>query len=150
MQHIKKAWGVVKIRVLSMMLAGLLPMSAQATELVHTPINPVFGGSPLNGAVLLNNAQAENKKKDPDELNAAAQAKNNALQDFNDTLQRSILNRLASAATSNILGTNGQLIPGTVETGDFRISITDLGGGVLKITTTDKTTGGSTSFQVGQ
>ena len=129
---------------------GLLPACARATELVHVPVNPVFGGSALNGSVLLNNAQAENRKKDPDAATAAALAKNSSLQDFNDTLQRSILSRLASAATSDILGNTGQLTPGTIETGDFHITIVDIGGGVLKVTTTDKVTGDSTSFQVGK
>jgi curli production assembly/transport component CsgF len=43
----------------------------------------------------------------------------------------------------------GKLKPGTVETGNFRIDIVDAGGGVLVITTTDKVTGATTSFQVG-
>jgi curli production assembly/transport component CsgF len=47
------------------------------------------------------------------------------------------------------MGPNGGLQPGTVETGNFRITIVDSGGGVLTITTTDKVTGASTSFQVG-
>jgi curli production assembly/transport component CsgF len=143
-------------RLIRSIALGLTPVffaaitpGIHATELVHVPMNPVFGGNPLNGPVLLNNAQAENKKTDPAAA-AAAATKTSALQDFNDTLQRSILGRLASAATSNIVGTNGQLVPGTVETGDFRISIVDVGGGLLKITTTDKTTGASTQFQVGQ
>ena len=29
-----------------------------ATEIVYTPINPSFGGNPLNGTWLLNNAQS--------------------------------------------------------------------------------------------
>ena len=41
----------------------LLCAAANATELVYTPINPSFGGSPLNGAWLLGNAQAQNSKR---------------------------------------------------------------------------------------
>ena len=40
--------------------------AAQATELVYTPVNPAFGGNPLNGTWLLNNAQAQNDYDDPD------------------------------------------------------------------------------------
>ena len=48
-------------------LTGLLLSSGlSATELVYTPVNPSFGGSPLNGAWLLGSAQAQNDKKDPD------------------------------------------------------------------------------------
>lgn len=120
--------------------------TASATELVYTPVNPHFGGSPLNGSVLLNAAQAQNKTKDPD---SALNKPDSALQQFNESLQRSVLGRLAAAATSNILGPNGQLIPGTVETGDFLITISDTGNGTLRVVTTDKLSGASTSFEVG-
>lgn len=119
-----------------------------STELVYTPVNPSFGGSPLNGSTLLSAAQAQNKTKDPDA--DLGKDKQTPLQQFNESLQRSVLGRLAAAATSNILGPNGQLIPGTVETGDFVITISDVGGGVLNVVTTDKTTGASTSFEVGK
>jgi curli production assembly/transport component CsgF len=121
---------------------------AHATELVYVPVNPNFGGSPLNGAALLNAAQAQNRSKDPD-ANLGSD-KQSALEQFNESLQRSVLGRLASAATSSILGPNGQLVPGTVETGDFVITISDTGGGSLRVVTTDKITGSSTSFEVGQ
>jgi curli production assembly/transport component CsgF len=37
---------------------GLLG-SASASEMVYHPVNPTFGGSPLNGAALLSQAQAQ-------------------------------------------------------------------------------------------
>jgi curli production assembly/transport component CsgF len=123
---------------------------ASAGELVYTPVNPSFGGSALNGSVLLNAAQAQNKTKDPDAPTAAKSTQQSALQQFNDILERSVLSRLASAATSNIIGPNGQLVPGTIDTGNFTIQISDLGGGLLQVTTTDRVTGAATSFQVGQ
>lgn len=123
---------------------------AFSSELVYTPVNPAFGGSPLNGAVLLNAAQAQNKTKDPDSVQPSSPGQSSSLQQFNDLLERSILNRLAAAATGNIVGANGQLVPGTIETNNFTIAITDLGGGVLQITTTDNVSGAVTSFQVGQ
>ena len=74
------------------------------------------------------------------------------LQTFNDNLERAILGQLASSASQKLIGggANGGLMPGTVETGNFTIRISDLGGGALQVTTTDKVTGVSTSFQVGQ
>ncbi len=128
------------------LLIGLIPLAAGATELVYTPVNPSFGGSPLNGQPLLNSAQATNKHKEP----VTPLSQKTSLQQFNEMLERSVLSQLASAATSNVLGPAGKLTPGTVETGNFRIVITDLGGGILQITTIDKVTGASTSFQVGQ
>ncbi|WP_292931381.1 curli assembly protein CsgF [Noviherbaspirillum sp.] len=136
----------------SMLLASMLLTvgCAQAGELVYTPVNPSFGGSPLNGSVLLNSAQAQNKTKDPDAPPPPKSTQQDSLQQFNDILERSVLSRLASAATSNIIGPNGQLVPGTINTGNFSIEISDLGGGLLQVTTTDRVTGATTSFQVGQ
>jgi curli production assembly/transport component CsgF len=61
-----------------------------------------------------------------------------------------MLSRISSAVTSSIISDTGSLIPGTVETTDFIITISDLGGGILQITTTDKISGESTSFQISQ
>jgi len=131
--------------------AALAGPPACATELVYFPLNPSFGGSPLNGPVLLNSALATNKHTDPDaddELYGNSQQ--SPLQIFQDTLERSILGRLAASATSRIVGEDGKLIPGNLETDNFTINIVDIGGGLLSITTIDKVTGGSTTFQVGQ
>ncbi|MDB5885557.1 MAG: curli assembly protein CsgF [Polaromonas sp.] len=117
-----------------------------ASELVYAPVNPSFGGSPLNGPVLLNAAQAQSRYQEPE----SALLQKTGLQDFNDLLERSILSQLASAATASVLGSNGRLTPGTVDTGNFRINILDLGAGALRITTTDTLTGQTTSFQVAQ
>jgi len=126
--------------------------TASATEMVYTPINPSFGGNPNNGVVLLNNASATNKHKDPaSSLTSNSLLQKTPLQTFNDNLERAILGQLASSASQKLLGgTGGGLTPGTVETGNFTIRISDLGGGALQVTTTDKVTGVSTSFQVGQ
>ena len=121
---------------------------ASATEMVYTPVNPMFGGNPNNGPVLLNTANAQNNRKENSSANSYTAS--TPLQQFNDTLQRSILSQVASAATSKVMGSSGQLVPGVVETGNFRISIVDVGGGMLQITTTDKLSGAMTSFQVSQ
>jgi curli production assembly/transport component CsgF len=135
---------------LQVLLLAMHMTQLSATELVYYPVNPSFGGNPINGSVLLNSAQVTNKHKDP-EANAANQAaQKTPLQQFNDMLERSILSQLAAAASSKISGSGGKLLPGSVETGNFRIDIADLGGGLLLVTTTDRATGASTSFQVGQ
>ena len=134
-------------------LAALLCMGmekAQATELVYTPVNPNFGGSPLNGAALLNAAQAQNKHKDPESAQSMLNTPKSALDQFNETLERAVLNRLASAALGDIVGPNGELIEGQIETQNFVIDITDLSNGFLEVITTDKATGVSTSFQIEQ
>jgi curli production assembly/transport component CsgF len=124
---------------------------SMATELVYVPVNPSFGGNPNNGIVLLNSANATNKHKDPAAVSSAGITQKTALQSFNETLERAILGQLASAAAQKLGGgVTGGLAPGVVETGNFIIKIADLGGGKLLVTTTDKTTGAVTSFEVSQ
>lgn len=118
----------------------------QATELIYTPINPSFGGSPLNGAVLLNSANAQNHFREPS--SGSASQTQSALDLFNLRLQSMVLDRLATSMTGSVFDSNGHLIPGTINTTNFSISIVDIGNGMLRITTTDKSTGASTSFEI--
>jgi len=136
-------------RLVCVVLAGLLARQASAGELVYVPVNPLFGGHPLNGQNLLGLAQVTNKHQEPQPERLDQFGKSSPLQQFAETLERSILSQLSSAAVSRVMGPNGALQPGTVETGNFLITIVDAGGGMLTITTTDKATGASTSFQVG-
>jgi curli production assembly/transport component CsgF len=127
--------------------AVLTAGGAQATELVYTPVNPVFGGNPLNGQVLLNNAQAQNNKKDPD---AALGSQRSPLQQFNETLQRVILSSLASTVAGKFVTQDGQIVPGSFKSGNFEINIVALPGDLLQITTSDTTTGQTTVFTLDQ
>jgi curli production assembly/transport component CsgF len=122
---------------------------AKATELVYVPVNPAFGGNPMNGQALLGVAQATNRHKDPAADRFSGFEKQTPLDQFSDMLERAVLGQLSAAAMSGVVGQNGKLQPGSVETGNFRITIVDAGGGRLVITTTDKVTGQSTSFEVG-
>ena len=124
--------------------------SVFAGELVYAPVNPSFGGSPLNGSFLLNSAQSQDKHTDTSQSSGASSQQLSPLQQFQKQLQSAILNRIAAAVSGSIVGTNGQLQPGTVETADFIINIISLGGGLLRIVTTDKATGQSTIFDVTQ
>jgi curli production assembly/transport component CsgF len=40
-------------------LAGVASVPAVASEIVYHPVNPTFGGNPLNGSALLSQAQAQ-------------------------------------------------------------------------------------------
>lgn len=127
----------------------LLVNTVLATEIVYTPVNPSFGGNPLNGNYLLSNASAQDDNKKSGSRGSADLRTNlSDLDQFNELLQRAILNRIASTVTGSLVDENGNLIPGTVQTEDFTITIVDVGGGILEITTTDITTGQSTIFQV--
>ncbi|MDB5960830.1 MAG: curli assembly protein CsgF [Massilia sp.] len=121
---------------------------AGATELVYVPVNPNFGGAPNNAAGLLAGASAVNKHGA--QTPGGSLLNQTPLQQFNQTLERMVLGQLASSATSKLMGQDGKLAPGTFTTENFVITVTDLGGGVLRVTTTEKGTGTVTSFEVGQ
>jgi curli production assembly/transport component CsgF len=133
------------LRLVPALLISLLSLSAAATPLVYTPVNPNFGGNPLNGPQLLNEATAQNKHgaPSPPPLTTAQQLNN-----FANTLQNAILSRVSSALLNNIISAGGTLVPGTVETANYIITVVDKGNGTVEVTTTDKQTGQSTTFDV--
>ena len=75
--------------------------AAQATELVYTPVNPAFGGNPLNGTWLLNNAQAQNDYDDPDlKDRASAFTGTTALERFSNQLESRMLSQLLTTSVT--------------------------------------------------
>ena len=131
--------GMLVMMTLSFQAAG-------ASELVYVPINPSFGGNPNNGPVLLSDAQAQNG------FTAPKAAPLTPLQRFNNSLQQAILNQLATEIKNTIFGTtngNGATItPGTYDAGNYNVSIVQNADGSLTITTTDKTSGATATFDV--
>jgi len=144
-------WNRITLRIPPAIVCGLALWAggAGATELVYVPVNPNFGGSPNNAPGLLAVASATNKHGLQSGLGSSS-LNQTPLQQFNQTLERMVLSQLASSATSKLLGQDGKLIPGTFTTENFIITVTDLGGGILRVTTTEKATGVVTSFEVGQ
>jgi curli production assembly/transport component CsgF len=119
-------------------LLALTP--AWATDLVYTPVNPSFGGAPLNGSTLLGIANATNKYyKEPEK---------SAIERFNTSLQSAILSKLSSQILSNMFAGASGFNPGTYETGNYVVTITDLGNGQISIETTEKSSGETASFTV--
>jgi curli production assembly/transport component CsgF len=124
----------------SMLLLGLGSGSVvQATELVYTPINPSFGGNPLNGTWLLNNAQAQNDYDDPDLKSRTAVAGTSALERFTSQLQ----SRLLGQVLDNISSGNS----GSLSTDAFIVNVVD-DSGALTIEVTDRSTGEVSEIQV--
>lgn len=143
------------LRYSFMCLLCAMATQAAATEMVYYPYNPSFGGSPLNGPVLLNSALATNKHTAPDEdrdldRDLYGMKEKSALDNFKETLERSILSRMATAATAKMIDSSGNFVPGIFDTENFTITIADVGGGLLTVTTVDKGTGSFTTFQVSQ
>ena len=122
-------------------------LSSYSSELVYTPVNPSFGGNPLNSGHLLNIAKDQNKHKDS---NSFSSLKKTELEQFNDRIQRLVLSQVASAVARPIVGDSGKLVPGEVVTQDFVITVEDIGENSLRITTLEKLTGEETVFELNQ
>ena len=90
----------------------LIANTVVATEIVYQPINQSFGGNPLNGNYLLSNASAQDDNEKPGSRGSAdLRAQRSDLDQFNDLLQRSILNRSASAPTLSIISSGFIIFP---------------------------------------
>ena len=126
--------------ILSAFLAG---GSLFAQQLVYQPINPSFGGSPLNGNWLLSSAQLQDNNKDPD----ADQDLQDPFADFQDNLNRAVLSQLSRALTNSIFGEGGELQEGIFELGDFSIEIIETLDGI-QIIIFDIITGNETTILV--
>lgn len=120
---------------------------AKASSLHYQPVNPTFGGNPLNGSFLINTANANNFNH---LTNSAAQSAFNTTQSTAEQLRQALVSALISQASSiavnSILGTtNGTpLNSGTVVIGGETISF-NRAGGQINITLTDP---GGTQTQV--
>ncbi len=130
-------------RISYLLLVAASPV--MAGELIYTPVNPSFGGSPLNGAWMQSSASAQNTFKDP---NAPGNKTQTPLQRFNERLQNSILDRVANAITKEVVDENGDLKPGVIDTGGFRVTVLDNGDGTVTIITLDKSTGETSRFDI--
>lgn len=106
--------------------------TATATELVYTPVNPSFGGNPINGSWLLGNAQAQNKTKDPDAFDRSSLTGQSALERFTSQLESRLL--------SNLLNDPNNANTGTLTTDDFIVNVINDAGN-LTVEITDRLTG---------
>lgn len=75
----------------------LIPASLKASELVYKPINPSFGGNPLNGSFLLGKASAQNKHK-------ASITKKSYAEKFQESLERAYISKMVREITDLLLG----------------------------------------------
>lgn len=105
------------VRAISYVMAvAACPVTATASDLVYTPINPSFGGNPFNSAHLLGVATAQSKYKDPSAVNSSDPASQ-----FLRTLQSRLLSSLATQITDVIFGDNAQN-SGLIRFGEQEIS----------------------------
>lgn len=129
----------IMLGFLSMLSA---PAPAKAGELKHQFIKPSFGGSPFLAQPLVNKALAQ---RDPQETTRTT-TRQRSLQEFQDRLDRSILNRLATRVVTSLFGEEG-LPTGDFSTGTFEINVTE-GADDVTAVITDKVTGDTTEVIV--
>jgi curli production assembly/transport component CsgF len=104
-------------------------LTAFSQQLVYKPINPAFGGDTFNYQWLLSSAQAQNTLEDQGGARTAGLGTGNVLTDFQNNLNRQILNQLSREVISNIFG-EGSLQDGEFEFGTLQINIASQTDGV--------------------
>ena len=129
------------------LLALSAPMGLQAGELRYVPVNPTFGGNPLNSTGLQANASAQNQEKAP-EVEKPKQP--TALEKFTESIESAILSKVQSTTVAALFDKNG-FVPGKeYPAGNFTIKVTSDPNkpGELILVTTDKLTNQSTTINI--
>jgi curli production assembly/transport component CsgF len=101
------------MRFLLALFCGALGCAAEASELVYTPINPSFGGSPLNGSTLLSEASAQ-KPNAPTTTSSQQSTAEQFLQMLQSQLYASLANSVATAITGQSCATVCSMNLGTM------------------------------------
>jgi curli production assembly/transport component CsgF len=135
----------MRVLVTSSLTAALLVSSgAFAADLVYTPINPTFGGNPLNSSHLLSIASAQRSATASDAPVTSGGTgtgtgvnKQSNVDLFISQLQGRLLSALASQVTDAIFGPNPQ-DHGSITFGDTTV-IFDNTGTSIDLTITDAT-----------
>jgi curli production assembly/transport component CsgF len=121
--------------------SGFAIWPAAASDLVYTPVNPSFGGSPLNSSHLLGTANAQNRFEKKSNTPTPTLA-----EQFAKQLQSRLYSALASQITDAIFGENAQE-EGRVQFEDQTIEWSrGLESIIVKIT--NETTGAETVIEV--
>lgn len=120
--------------------------AAFAGDLVYSPINPSFGGNPLNSSHLLGtaNAQRTATARDKNELSGGGIGDPGTTPGSSDAdlfvrqLQGRLLSALASQVTEAIFGSDPEQY-GTIKFGDTIIEFDQRSGSEIKLVITDTT-----------
>ncbi|MGL5045668.1 MAG: curli assembly protein CsgF [Plesiomonas sp.] len=110
---------------------------AHSSPLIYQPVNPNFGGNPLNGSYLMSNAQAQNSYKDPALDDALAGT--SPLDNLTELLQSNLISDVLSNPT-----------PGhSISTNDYSVKVQGgASSGQLFVVITDKKTGQTSTIEV--
>ena len=117
----------------------------QAQDMVYQPKNPAFGGDTFNYQWLNSSAQAQDKTTDPN-ARTNSLLNRSPLDDFQQNLNRQILNQLSRQLVASQFGEEG-LEPGSYMIGSYQIDVTEGGSGV-DIVIVDTGTGDRTTVTI--
>lgn len=124
------------------------PILAQAGELVYTPVNPNFGGSPLNGSFLLNEATSNNHFLTPNHGASTTSSAASTQQQIIVNMQQAAVNAVLSMVAQQISqGLSQPNASGSYNVAGELISFQTVGN-QINITLTDSTTGATTTIQI--
>ncbi|TPG53787.1 curli assembly protein CsgF [Roseomonas nepalensis] len=133
-----------------LLLAFSPPQQVLARDLVYQPVNPAFGGSPLNGSFILGQASANNSryvespqaKRQRQAQEASGLNSNDPAAQFQRQITSSLLSQIASTVSQQILGENAR------DSGQFSVGGTSVVfnrvGGQIVIDINEGSTGGRT------
>ncbi len=94
-------------------------IGSMGQDLIYRPINPAFGGDPFNYQWMLSSAVEQNRFQDD------ADTFNDPLADFEENLNRQIINQLSRELIGELFGEDGDIQQGTFEIGSFRIDVAE-------------------------
>jgi curli production assembly/transport component CsgF len=135
------------MKVIACVFAGCLSAAsaAAASELLYTPVNPTFGGSPLNSTQLMSEAAAQ-KPSAP--VKTSKQTQQSTAQQFIQMLQSQLYASLANSVANAITGQNAQEA-GTIKLNSMQLTW-NTANGQTSIVMTDFATGQVTEITVPQ
>lgn len=100
-------------------------VASYGQQLVYTPVNPNFGGNPMNYSGLLASANAQNKFDDNDRFSNSS-----LLNNFSETVKRQILSQLSRKLFDDNEDLNN-MESGTLEIGGLIITIDETRNGTV-------------------
>ena len=115
---------------------------ANATELIYTPVNPSFGGSPFNGAWLLQSATLQNKFEERRPLREPK----SSLERFTEQLEYRVFHQIADRIVKTAFGED-TLQPGEYVFVNYKVSVTTDANGITTVIT-EISTGNTTTIQI--
>jgi curli production assembly/transport component CsgF len=135
-----------RMAVLGIACCGVAATPALATQLNYTPVNPNFGGSPLNGPFILGMASANNYRYLQNPATANQNSGPTTAQQFRNQITSALLSQIASQVSQQIIGENAR------DSGTFSVAgeiITfNRANGQININIGDTATGGQTQIQI--